>query len=230
MNDYLNVANPNPQATDAILMIPDIWGQTDYSQATAQGFADDYGLPCYSLDYFYQVTGRPSRFDPQNDGDTAVGLMDSYRGEDFVAIFERALADIKTAQPSLQSLTVIGFCFGGRLAYLTGLEKIVDKIVSFYGAGALRPGFYKQQSAIEALCESRNSDPGLEVLAFFGTEDASISPQDRKTTQDIFGQTQISYQPSEQPVGHAYFQPGRPNYDASAAALSKAVLDKFLLP
>jgi dienelactone hydrolase len=229
MSDFLHYTSPNPQAQKAIILIPDIWGLTDYTQATARAFASDYKMPCYILDYFYQLTKTPSRFDPKNDSETAVGLMNRYRGEDFIGIFNKAVAEVKSVQPNLIEIYVIGFCFGGRLAYLSGLEKSVNKIVSFYGAGAVKDGFYNNQSALSALSEARAKDTGLKVLSFYGTRDDSIPEVDRAATQRILDASQIIYAHHEFDTGHAYYQQGRPSYDQPAATQSKAVLDKFIL-
>ena len=226
--DYLTAIAPDPEAERVIILTPDIWGLTDYNQATAQALANDYGRPCYILDYFYQLTNQPSKFDPNHDPQTAPGLMEKMRGEDFMEIFTKGVTAIKAKQPKLKSIQVVGFCFGGRLAYLAGLEKMVDKIVSFYGAGALKPGFYQGKTAIEALCDARAGDQDLQVLSFFGNQDQSIPASDQAQIKQSLEAAHISYEHHEYEAGHAYFQQGRPSYSAEAAQLSKAVLDKFM--
>lgn len=228
MNEYLSVINPDPDNPNAIIMIPDIWGLTDYSEQTAQSFATDYARPCYILDYFYQLTSKPSRFDPNRDGHIAPALMDKMTGEDFMTIFKKAVEQIKKNQPGLNAIQVIGFCFGGRLAYLAGLEESVNKIVSFYGAKAAMSDYYDGTSAVGALCDERGGDSSLKVLSFYGKNDESIPENDRATTQQLFAEANIAYQSFEYAAGHAYFQKGRPNYDASSAEQSKLQLNRFM--
>lgn len=228
MSEFLTVVNPDPQSQKALVLIPDIWGLTSYNQATAQAFAADYHMPCYILDYFYQLTSTPSKFDSAIDGDKAVGLMHKMNGEDFITIFNQAIAEIRHNQPNLVEIDVVGFCFGGRLAYLAGIEKLVKKIVSFYGAGATQPGFYSNQSAVETICRARRADTQLSVLGFFGSQDDSIPESDRSHTRQLMESAQIHYEHHEFNAGHAYYQQGRPNYDAVSASASKSILDKFL--
>lgn len=228
MSEFLNIVGEDGEAELAVLLIPDIWGLTNYNQETAQNFANKYQRPCYILDYFYQLTGKQSRFDQSSDGTIAVGLMNEMTGEDFVAIFNKAISEIKANQANLKSISVVGFCFGGRLAYLTGLEKMVDKIVSFYGAGAVKPDFYQGKSAIKTLCAARAGDKNLKVLGFYGTNDDSIPGPDRRTVQAVFQNNHIAYEHHEYRAGHAYFQPGRESYDEVAAQQSGEVLDTFL--
>ena len=143
-------------------------------------------------------------------------------------LVKNANKNIKANQPKLTSIQVVGFCFGGRLAYLAGLEKMVDKIVSFYGAGSLKPGFYFDKNVIEALCGARTGDKNLKVLAFFGNQDQSLPSSDQTQVKQALESASISYEHHEYDAGHAYYQQGRPNYSAEAAKMSKNVLDKFI--
>lgn len=179
------------------------------------------------FDYFYTFTNKPTHFSPE-ESEEAFALMQKMRGEDFVPAFTKALHEISRANPTIQTFTVIGFCFAGRLAYLAGLEQVVTKIVSFYGGGAHTPNYYQDNTPIEALVAAPQRDPELKVLSFYGTTDESIPAEDRaKTSQELLA-AGIHYTAKEYPVGHAYFQPGRPNYNESAANNSWQDLQNFL--
>lgn len=210
-------------------MLPDIWSQTPYSVDTAAQFVEKFGMPVYVLDYFYQLTGKVNSFNPQTDQAIAPELMAKMTGEDFVAILDRALEDIKLNQPKLESITVIGFCFGGRLAYLSGLSSEVKKIVAFYGAGAHTDNYYEGKTPIEALCKIRRNDQSLSVLSFYGLQDGSIPESDRQLTAKAFKDAGINYTQKIYDAGHAYFQPGRADmYKEAAANASWVNLENFI--
>ena len=210
-------------------MLPDIWSQTPYSADTATQFANKFGMPVYMLDYFYQLTGKANIFDPSTDQAVAPELMAKMAGEDFIAIFNKALEDIKADQPRLKSITVIGFCFGGRLAYLSGLSSEVKKIVAFYGAGAHTANYYQGKTPVEALCEIRHADESLKVLSFYGSQDGSIPETDRQATAKAFKDAGINYTEKVYDAGHAYFQSGRADmYNEAAANASWADLQNFI--
>jgi carboxymethylenebutenolidase len=229
MNDYLKLFSPNPEAAQIIIMLPDIWSQTPYSADTAAQFAQKFGMPVYTLDYFYQLTGKANNFNPQTDQAIAPELMAKMTGEDFIAIFNKALEDIKSKQPRLESITVIGFCFGGRLAYLSGLSFEVKKIVAFYGAGAHTANYYEGKTPVEALCEIRRNDQSLSVLSFYGLQDGSIPEADRQTTTQVLKDAGIDYTEKIYDAGHAYFQPGRADmYKEAAASASWVDLENFI--
>jgi carboxymethylenebutenolidase len=229
MNDYLKLFSPNPDAAQIIIMLPDIWSQTPYSADTATQFAQKFSMPVYMLDYFYQLTGKANNFNPQNDQAIAPDLMAKMNGEDFINIFNKALEDIKSNQPKLESITVIGFCFGGRLAYLSGLSSEVKNIVAFYGAGAHTDNYYGGKTPVEALCEIRRNDQSLQVLSFYGSQDGSIPQADRQLTAKAFKGAGINYTEKAYDAGHAYFQPGRAEmYNEAAANASWVDLENFI--
>lgn len=229
MNEYIKVFKTEENSKVGIIMLPDIWGMTEYSQQTAKEFAGQLGMSVYMLDYFYQLTGKPSDFNLQADQSLAVGLMDKMTGEDFVEIFNEAIQEIRLAQPDLESFVVIGFCFGGRLAYLSGISPMVKKIVSFYGAGAHTSNYLEGKTPVEVLCENRNGDKSLRMLSFYGSADSSISASDRELTEKSMADASIDYTEKIYEAGHAYFQPGRTdNYNAAASSASWDDLKSFI--
>lgn len=228
MNEYIKAYSAQSARSNAIIMLPDIWGQTSYCNDTATQLATRLGLTVYVLDYFYQLTGQVNNFNPQTDQVIATGLMAKMTGQDFVNIFTKAVEEISSSQPQLKSIIVIGFCFGGRLAYLSGLNSKVKKIVSFYGAGGHTPSYYQDKTAVEALCEARKEDESLDVLSFYGDKDGSITEADRQLTSQEFKNARINCTEKIYNAGHAYFQPGRDSYDEFSATASWQDLQKFI--
>lgn len=229
MSEYLKMFNDDDSAKRALLLLPDIWGITNYSIETATEFANEFKMPVFMLDYFYQLTGNSNVFNPDTDQSIAVELMNKMTGEDFVEIFDKALNEITANKPKLDSIVVVGFCFGGRLAYLSGTNIVVKKIVSFYGAGAHTKNYYNTKTPIQALCDARANDSSMSVLSFYGQQDGSISAIDREQTGSSFEAAGIKYIEKIYDTGHAYFQPGRvDSYNQAAAGKSWAELRQFI--
>lgn len=65
-------------------------------------------------------------------------------------------------------------------------------------------------------------------MSFYGTQDGSITQDDRNKTKEQFAKANIAYSAKEYEAGHAYFQPGRPNYDELATNNSWQDLEKFI--
>ena len=79
---------------------------------------------------------------------------------------------------------------------------ITHKIVSFYGAGSLKPGFYFDKNVIEALCGARTGDKNLKVLAFFGNQDQSLPSSDQTQVKQALESASISYEHHEYDASH----------------------------
>lgn len=218
--------NKKIKNSEAIIILPDIYCQTEYSKNTVEKFADLFNRPVFMLDYFYLSTGKANDF-AQDDRETVRTLMQNFKGDGFVDFFKKAVLEIKEAYPNITQFIIIGFCFGGRLAYIAGGEDNVTKVISFYGAGAHTPGFVLGKTPIEYLAEKRkNSD--LTVVSFYGTQDGSIPDTDRIKTKEALEKAGISYTSHEYNTGHAYFQEGRASYDAKASVSSWEVLKEIL--
>lgn len=227
--DFISQFGASKAVTEAIIMLPDIFISTDYATKTATEFAKEFNQPVFMLDYFYQLTGQKNAFSPA-EPDRPFELLQKMMGEDFTSIFQQCLRAIQGEYPAIKSLSVIGFCFGGRLAYLSGLEPMVKNIVSFYGAGAHQPNYIDGKTPIEALIAARSGDAELRVISFYGTQDTTIPESDRDLTQKSLVQAKIAYTARRYAAGHAYFQPGRDNYDEAASQSSWQDLKELFKP
>ncbi len=225
---YIYESDKNDQyksSEKAILVLPDIYGQTDYAKNTVNELAQTFALPVYLLDYFYELTGQANNINADH-AEVAHDLMQKMTGNDFLAFFDKATTKIDTDYQSYNSFIVIGFCFAGRLSYLTSTNSLVTKIVSFYGGGANLPNFVHDKSAIEYLI--RVNRKNVSILSFYGIQDESIPQSDREQTYKLLTGAGVNYDFKEYDAGHAYFQPGRPNYNQVAAEASWQDLKQFL--
>lgn len=212
----------------AVVVLPEIFGVTDFIKGVVDKCAEEFQMPAYALDHFYAVTGKFEVFDYAKDAERGMAIMNQMTGEQFMNLFTQALDEIQAEQPDIQEFIVLGFCFGGRLAYLSGVDKRVSRVVSFYGGQPHKEGYYKGMTPVGALAEARKGDEGLAVLGLYGGQDASIPAEDRAKTKQLFGQAGISYtEKVYEQAGHAFFNNARPTmYSAQAAAEAwQAVID-----
>lgn len=205
--EYLYTSSHYTGSSDtAIIVLPEIFGLTDFITSTTDRFADDFHMPAYALDFFYQLTGKPNKFDYESDMQKGIELMQQMRGEDFLMIFNNAVHDIMNSHSEIQKLIVCGFCFGGRLSYLAGLNENVKSIISFYGAGSNGPDYIQGQSCVEALADKRANDSSLSIISLYGGKDESIPEEDRDKTKSMLSEADINYQEVVYPdAGHAFF-------------------------
>lgn len=227
---YLYKSSVESDSKTAVIVLPEIFGLTDFVTGVADRFAREFSTHAFALDFFYQLTGEPNKFDYEKDREKGHDLMQRMTGEDFVNIFEQAVDHIAAQIPGLESIVVCGFCFGGRLAYMSATESRVKKIISFYGAGANKPNYYSDNSAVELLCETRSNDESLSILSFFGEDDQSIPKSDREKTKQTIEAAGLSYKEVVYAdTGHAFFNDARVamyNKDSSRKAWQEII--KFI--
>lgn len=228
MNDipYLNVS---PESTEsahtAVIVLPEIFGLNDFVRSVADRAARELGVIGVGLDHFYAANGKVNTIE-YNEHDKGAALMQEVTGEAYVDLLSKTIDSIMTEFPLVKNITVLGFCFGGKLAYLSGVDPRVTTIVSFYGGASLTPDFYRGKSVIEALVDSRRDDAELRILGLFGEEDDYISLQDREGIHDALDGAHISYELAVFQTGHAFFNRDRPDryHEASAEAAWSTVI------
>lgn len=228
---YLYTSNHYTGSSDtAVIVLPEIFGLTGFITSTADRFADEFQMPAYALDFFYQLTGKPNKFDYESDMQKGVELMQQMRGEDFLQIFNDAVNNIMSDHPEVKNFIVCGFCFGGRLAYLTGLNENVKSIISFYGAGANGPDYIQGRSCIESLASERTNDSSLRILSLYGGTDESIPTEDRAKTKSLLEEASINYKEIVYPdAGHAFFNNQRADrYSSEASSAAWDEIRSFL--
>lgn len=227
---YTNTAHYTQQSSKAAIVLPEIFGITDFIKSVTDRFADEFSLPAIALDHFYSATGKVEVFDYYGDYTRNMEIMNSMKARDFYKLFTQVLDEIQAEYPNLKEFVVVGFCFGGRLAYLAGIDERVSKLISFYGGQPHLPSYFEGKSPVEALIDARR-DSKLQVLSFYGGQDESIPTEDRAKTKTVLEEAKISYIEKIYPeAGHAYFNDSRPErYNAEAAKESWKVIKNFVL-
>lgn len=228
LQDYLYAAGDVVSEEKAIVILPEIYGVQDFTRELAGKVQAELGWTGYVLDHFYAETGQVQTFS-YDDATPGIEIMNKMTGEKYLALLEKAIAEIHKRQPKVQRIAVWGFCFGGKLAYLSGVQKEVTDIVSFYGGASLAADFYKGDSVINALTMLRQGDGSLRVFAAFGENDEMIPASDVSTIHEELDQAGILTEVRVYAAGHAFFNEDRTDrYVKPAAEKAWADVQKFL--
>ncbi|MGQ0522300.1 MAG: dienelactone hydrolase family protein [Betaproteobacteria bacterium] len=138
---------------------------------------------------------------------------------------DRTMGDVQGAIDMLRTLPylsgkvgVIGYCSGGRQAYLAACTlKGIDAVIVCYGGGvAAKPEELTPRQPVAPIDYTR--DLQCPLLGLFGIEDTRPSPADAAKTEEAlrkFGKTYEFH--TYENAGHAFFAVDRPQYRVHAA-------------
>lgn len=138
---------------------------------------------------------------------------------------ENAEADVRATYDWLSSnsqvkagqISCVGFCMGGRVAFLANSVVPLRSAVSFYGAGIA-----------QGLLDRTEKQHGP-ILLFWGGLDKHITAEHRRSVVDALSENRKSYVAVEfSNADHAFFCDQRPAYEPNAARQAWALTLEFL--
>ncbi len=192
-------ADPEGTPRGGVVVIQEIWGINSHICSVADGYAAD-GYTAVA----------PALFDRVEPG----VIMDEYNDETMgrgIGVMQKvdvdqALLDVEAAVREASSagkVGVVGFCFGGRMAWLsaTRLDGVAAS-VPYYGGGI--PGLAAEQ-------------PRCPVILHFGEQDAHIPVAD----VEEFKKAQPSLPVYLYDADHGFNCDQRASYNAAAAKLAR---------
>ena len=138
---------------------------------------------------------------------------------------DRTMGDVKGAVAYLRTLPylngkvgIIGYCSGGRQAYLAACTLPgINAVIDCYGGGVIaRPEELTERQPVAPIVYTK--DLRCPLLGLFGKEDQRPSPADvAKTEEELKRWNKIYEFHSYDNAGHAFFSVDRPNYRPEAA-------------
>ena len=191
-------AAPSGKARGALVVIQEIFGVNSHIRSVVDGYAADGWLAV-----------APAMFDRVERGiEIGYTPADIERGRDLKGRCsnDHALLDIAAAVESVRSagkVAVIGYCWGGTLAWLAACRQPgIAAAVSYYGGG---------------IGELVDLTPRCPVLAHFGDRDASIP----LTVVDALRAAHPGIEAHVYPAGHGFNCDQRGSFDAASAKLAR---------
>jgi carboxymethylenebutenolidase len=207
------LAHPDGGPHPGVVMIPDVWGLSEFYRGLARRLADD-GFAVLAIDP-YRKTGR-------GDFQDVAGALAwiAQLSDPLVLETVQEAVDALAAHPAVagRKVGVTGFCMGGQYALLAACSvRGLSACAPFYGMVRYAPGLdpaRKPRAPLDAL-----ADLSCPVTGFYGAEDAIIPPAD---VEALRARLATSGQPYELHVypgaGHAFMNEARPEMYRPAAA------------
>jgi carboxymethylenebutenolidase len=185
-----------------LLLLQEIFGVSEYIRARAQDLAD-LGYVVLAPELYWRTGGTvdESREDFLQQG---MALQSELDWDETVADAVVAL-DALRARPEVDGgAGVVGFCFGGGVAFNVAAVANVDVLVSYYG------------SALPQLLHLAD-EVSAPSLHHFGTADAYIRPEQVAAIRDAVAGPEVEFHLHDG-AGHAFDNPNPMFYHEAASA------------
>jgi carboxymethylenebutenolidase len=180
----------------AIVILPDVRGLHTYYVELALRFAEN-GVDAVAIDWF----GRTAGLGRREDGFEYKPHVERTTWDGVSADIAAGAAHARTLRPEATALFTIGFCFGGRMAFLSstlGLE--LAGAIGFYGP-PVGPG--RAGSPAPADVADQIASP---ILGIFGGADQSIPPAAIETFDEALERAGVEHRFITAPnAPHSFF-------------------------
>lgn len=221
------VAEPSSPPTAAIVVLHQAGGLGDQVKSRVEGFAAE-GYLAVAPDLFYRKKGEPIPF-PKDPAGFVV--FDQWLSPDkqLVPDIQAVLDWIVARGIPLGRIGVVGYSYGGRVAYLASVTWPIGAAATYYGNGIQGRSFNGNDDLLPITDRPRLAP----WLGLYGEEDGLIPPDELDAFQANIARADV---PGEliryAGVGHGFdveFGPGgpNPNYAPDAAADAAKRVDEF---
>lgn len=202
------------ESLPGIVVLQEIFGVNDHIRDVTRRIAQEGYVAIAPSLYERQAPGFETGYTEQ---DIKIGreYKNQTKAEELLGDIQAAIDYLMEQTPAKNNaIGCIGFCFGGHVAYLAATLPDIQATASFYGAGitTMTPGGGEPTLA-------RTKDIKGTVYAFFGTEDASIPPQQVSEIEEALEKHQVLHRIFRyQGADHGFFCDQRASYNEAAAA------------
>jgi carboxymethylenebutenolidase len=140
------VAEPEGEARAAIVVIQEIFGVNEGIRRKCERWAEK-GYLALAPDLFWRLEpGVELDPDVPEEFQRALGLMNRFDQDQGIADIEATIRAARARLPDGGKVGCVGYCLGGRLAYMTAARTDVDASVGYYAVGL--PNILHEKHAI----------------------------------------------------------------------------------
>ena len=162
-------ATPDGPARGAVIVVMEAFGVNAHIEDVTRRAAAA-GYHAVAPDFFHRSGGGTAAYD---DFATVMAKFQGMNDDGILVDVDAALDHLRAAGFRDDEISITGFCFGGRVAFLASARRALGAGVSFYGGGIVKPGGLPFPSLLEDAATLRTP-----WLGHFGDLDKGIPAED----------------------------------------------------
>lgn len=210
------LARPAGNAGPVIIVLQEIFGVNANIRAIADDFAAS-GYFAIAPDLFWrQAPGLQLNPADPKDRERAMALMQNIDEQAALEDIDATIAYAKNLPGVRDKIGVVGYCFGGKLAFLTALSPDVAIAVAYYGTGIQQKLKHAPELKAQLLLHIAREDPLCPPEAQSQIETA-LAPYKKQVTLQFY-----------EKVGHAFARQGGATFNQAAASRANAATREAL--
>ena len=201
------LASPKSGRGPGMVVIQEIFGVNAVMRAIADRFAEDgYLALCPDL-FWRQEPGIQLTDKTDAEWARAFDLFKSFDLAKGVADLDATIESLRKMKGCTGKIGTVGFCLGGRLAYLTATRTKADAAVGYYGV---------------YLTEHLNEVIRCPLLLHIAGNDEFVPPEEQKQIHAALDHNTKVKLHDYPGLGHAFARDGGKHWDAQAAKTANA--------
>jgi carboxymethylenebutenolidase len=209
------LAAPKSGKGPGIVLIQEIFGVNKVMRDLADGFAaQGYAVMCPDL-FWRQEPGVQITDKSEAEWKKAFALMQGFNTDKGVDDLKSTLATLRKHQASTGKVGSIGYCLGGKLAYLMATRSDSDANVSYYGVGLA-----------DLVSEAKSIKKPL--LLHIAEKDQFVPPEAQAKVKDALKGNKLVSIYNYPGADHAFARVGGQHYDKKSADLANQRTAEFL--
>jgi carboxymethylenebutenolidase len=210
---------PDGQPRGGLVVIQEAFGVNDHIEDVTRRGADA-GYHSVAPDLFHRSGGGTV---PYGQFDKVIEKFQGIEGDDAVLVdVDAALDHLRAAGFGDKQIGIVGFCFGGRITFLTAARRALGAAAGFYGGGIVTGRFPQFPALVDEAASLATPWLGL-----FGDQDQSIPVEDVERLREALRAAPVETEIVRYAeAGHGFHCDQRPDYkpddakDAWARALA----------
>jgi carboxymethylenebutenolidase len=209
------LAVPETPNGSVLVVLQEIFGVNLNIRGIVDGFAAD-GYVAIAPDLFWRLESGV-QLDPSREADRNKAMLLNGKLDQNQAVADAAASvDAARSYATTASAVAVGYCLGGKLAYLMAARGMVKAAVSYYGVGI--------QGALD---EAANIEG--RVLLHIAEKDTLCPPEAQQKIRAALSQLDSRGVVVTHPdVGHAFARGGGASFNAEATARANTLTREFL--